>query len=75
MRRADAMPVRLPAAELLRIAHAIFAFDMSGLLIFSSVLAALRAGFTMESSIPDSEGFLHAFIMSAAGKSLALVRP
>lgn len=47
---------------------------MFGILIFQSVTEAIRAGFTIESPYPDSEGFLHARIRTAAGFATALVR-
>jgi hypothetical protein len=45
-----------------------------GIQIFPSVREALRAGFMIESAIPDSEGFLHARIRIASGWAIALVR-
>ena len=45
-----------------------------GIAIFGSVQEALRAGYTLESVYPDSEGFLHARIHTAAGWAKALVR-
>lgn len=45
-----------------------------GITIFESVREALRAGYTLESPYPDSEGFLHARIHTAAGWAKALVR-
>jgi hypothetical protein len=45
-----------------------------GITIFSSVGEAIRAGFMLESPHPDSEGFLHARIRTAAGWAVALVR-
>jgi len=44
-----------------------------GIAIFESVSDALRAGYTIESPYPDSEGFLHARIHTAAGWAKALV--
>jgi hypothetical protein len=46
----------------------------NGIQIFESVQAALHAGYTIQSPIPDSEGFLHARIHTAAGWAEALVR-
>jgi hypothetical protein len=48
---------------------------MSGVLIFGSVVEALRAGFSILSPYPDSEGFLQARIRTERGWALALVRP
>ncbi len=48
---------------------------MNGILVFESVLAAIRAGFQIESPYPDSEGFLHARIRERSGWAVALVRP
>jgi len=45
-----------------------------GIAIFRSVREAVRAGYTLESPYPDSEGFLHAHIHTAAGWAKALVR-
>ena len=45
-----------------------------GIQIFPSVIAAVRAGYMMESAHPDSEGFLHARIHTPAGWAQALVR-
>jgi hypothetical protein len=45
-----------------------------GIQIFSNVREALRAGYLIESARPDSEGFLHARIHTAAGWATALVR-
>lgn len=47
---------------------------MAGILVFESVVQAVRAGYEIESSYPDSEGFLHARIRLAAGWGKALVR-
>ena len=48
---------------------------MAGLMIFSSALEAIRAGFTLENPfVPDSEGFGHAWIQTTHGKAIALVR-
>lgn len=41
--------------------------------IFKSVTDALRAGYQIESPYADSEGFLHARIMTGAGWARALV--
>ena len=46
-----------------------------GIQIFQNVLEAIRAGFIIESPIPDGEGFLHARIRTARGWAVALVRP
>jgi hypothetical protein len=45
-----------------------------GITIFSNVGEAIRAGFMVESPRPDSEGFLHARVRTAAGWAIALVR-
>lgn len=45
-----------------------------GIRIFNSVCEAVRAGFMIESPIPDSEGFLHARICINATWAKALVR-
>jgi hypothetical protein len=45
-----------------------------GIHIFESVQEALRAGYTIESPIPDSEGFLHARTRTRGGWAQALVR-
>ena len=45
-----------------------------GIQIFESVVQALRAGYTIESPIPDSEGFVSARIHTSSGWSKALVR-
>ena len=45
-----------------------------GIQIFSNVREALRAGYMIESAYPDSEGFLHARVHTAAGWARALVR-
>lgn len=47
---------------------------MTGILIFNNVPEAIQAGYLIESPYPDSEGFLHARIRTAAGLALALVR-
>ena len=44
-----------------------------GIQIFTNVREALRAGYMIESVYPDSEGFLHARIHTAAGWARALV--
>lgn len=46
----------------------------TGLVIFSSVAAAITAGYAIMSPHADSEGFLHARIHTSAGWSMALVR-
>lgn len=46
-----------------------------GIQIFQSIREALRAGFLIESPIPDAEGFLHARIRTTSGWARALVRP
>ena len=46
-----------------------------GIQIFQNIQEALRAGFMIDSPIPDADGFLHARILTAAGWSQALVRP
>ena len=45
-----------------------------GIQIFSNVREALRAGYSIESPHPDSEGFLHARTHTSAGWAKALVR-
>jgi hypothetical protein len=45
-----------------------------GIRIFDSVREAILAGFTIESPIPDAEGFLHARIRINATWARALVR-
>jgi hypothetical protein len=45
-----------------------------GIQIFNSVREAVIAGFMIESPFPDSEGFLHARILTNAGWAKALVR-
>lgn len=45
-----------------------------GIQIFTNVREALRAGYTIESIHPDSEGFLHARTHTPAGWAKALVR-
>lgn len=45
-----------------------------GIQIFDSVREAVLAGFLIESAFPDSEGFLHARILTNAGWARALVR-
>jgi hypothetical protein len=47
---------------------------MKGIQIFRSVREAITAGYVLESSIPDSEGFIHARIKTNAGWEKALVR-
>jgi len=47
---------------------------MTGILIFNNVHDAIHAGYLIESSYPDSEGFLHARTRTATGFALALVR-
>ena len=47
---------------------------MSGIVIFNTVIEALRAGYCIESPIPDGEGFLHARIRCAGGLAKALIR-
>jgi hypothetical protein len=44
-----------------------------GIQIFPSVTAAVRAGYMVDSPLPDSDGFLHARIHTAAGWAKALV--
>ncbi len=46
-----------------------------GIQIFSSVRDAVQAGFMIDSSIPDADGFLHARVHTSAGWARALVRP
>lgn len=45
-----------------------------GIVIFTSAGEALRAGFMIESPIPDSEGFLHARRSTERGWEKALIR-
>jgi hypothetical protein len=45
-----------------------------GIQVFSSIVEAIRAGYMIDSSYPDSEGFLHARIQTPAGWAQALVR-
>ena len=45
-----------------------------GILIFSTSEEALRAGFMIESPIPDGEGFVHARIRTSNGWEGALIR-
>ena len=47
---------------------------MTGIQIFNGVQDAIRAGYTIESPYPDSEGFLHACTRTPAGFAIALVR-
>lgn len=44
------------------------------MVIFENVNQAIRAGYTIESVYPDSEGMLRARIMTARGWARALVR-
>ena len=44
-----------------------------GIVIFKNVQEALRAGYLIESPIPDSEGFLHARTDTGRGWAVALV--
>jgi hypothetical protein len=46
-----------------------------GIKIFQSVKEALRAGFMIDSPIPDANGFLRAHIHTRAGWAEALVVP
>lgn len=46
-----------------------------GIQIFQSVIDAIRAGFIIDSPIPDAQGFLHAHIQTRAGWAQALVVP
>jgi hypothetical protein len=46
-----------------------------GIKIFNGVQAAIRAGFIIQSPIPDAEGFLHAARRTPGGWARALVRP
>jgi hypothetical protein len=46
-----------------------------GIKIFQSVKEALRAGFMIDSPIPDAEGFLRAHMHTSAGWAQALVVP
>lgn len=45
-----------------------------GIHIFESAVEALRAGYMIESPVPDSEGFLAARVRTTAGWAKALVR-
>lgn len=47
----------------------------SGITVFPNVLAAIRAGYQIESPYVDSEGFIHARTRTASGWARALVRP
>ena len=48
---------------------------MSGLVFFTSVHEAIQAGYEiLHPAIADSEGFLHARIMTARGWAIALVK-
>lgn len=42
--------------------------------IFGSVMQALKAGYSIESPLPDRDGLLHARIRTAAGDARAFVR-
>ena len=44
-----------------------------GIVVFTDIQAALRAGFMIESPIPDGEGFLHARTRTERGWAIALV--
>jgi uncharacterized protein (DUF952 family) len=46
-----------------------------GITIFTGVRAAIRAGFIIDSPIPDADGFLHASTHSDGVLARALVRP
>ena len=48
--------------------------ERMGILIFGTVEEALRAGFAIESPIPDGEGFLHARIRTSSGWARGLIR-
>lgn len=45
-----------------------------GIVIFNSVEEAIRAGYIIESPIPDSEGFLPSRIRTESGWQKALIR-
>jgi hypothetical protein len=45
-----------------------------GIVIFKNVQEALRAGYMIESPIPDSEGFLRARTRTARGWAMALIQ-
>lgn len=45
------------------------------MIIFHSVLDAIRAGYQIVSPIPDNDGFIHARILTSDGWATALVRP
>ncbi len=45
-----------------------------GIKIFQTVHEAIKAGYLIESAIPDSEGFLHARMHTQRGWAAALVR-
>jgi hypothetical protein len=47
---------------------------MTGILFFNTLQDAIRAGYMIESPMPDSEGFLHAKSRSQSGWAKALVR-
>jgi len=46
---------------------------MSGIVIFKNAETAIRAGYLIESPIPDSEGFLRARTRTTTGWAMALV--
>jgi hypothetical protein len=46
-----------------------------GIQIFQNVQEAIRAGFTIDSEVPDADGFLRARTVTPAGWARALVRP
>ncbi len=45
-----------------------------GIVMFKNIQEAIRAGFLIESPIPDSEGFLHARMQTERGLAIALVQ-
>jgi hypothetical protein len=47
-------------------------FRIMGIQIFQNVLEAVKAGFIIESPLPDADGFLHARIRTAGGWARAL---
>ncbi len=48
-------------------------YSTMGIIIFRTAQEALRAGYSIESPVPDSEGFLHARIRTARGWEKALI--
>lgn len=48
---------------------------MNGILIFTSVAEAIRAGFEIVSPHGDAEGLLYARARTSSGWAVALIRP